>query len=301
MESADEAAEEHGALETLLAAEEEYIVALRRITASIGRATSRHVGRRMSQIVSGRARSDAAALRLDSEPAPGFRTRLRRALARVREDVRREWPDDEVRAVLSDQADAVERAGSRTWDLSVSESSGIPVSDLRESAEALDRGGDDAEALSAQQRAAASTLAEGREVPLGAWRRRWTGENRRLTRSLLSEHLAKLGDELINAVAAGVGIVVLRNMTAERSAITSRRGDLIAQDQTQKGVGAQQQIRASRAGAGSYQWRTQGDDRVRPEHAAREGQTFRWSDPPSDGHPGEPVNCRCWAVPVIDG
>lgn len=44
-----------------------------------------------------------------------------------------------------------------------------------------------------------------------------------------------------------------------------------------------------------YIWRTQGDDKVRPEHAANAGMIFAWDNPPSTGHPGEAVNCRCWA------
>lgn len=44
-----------------------------------------------------------------------------------------------------------------------------------------------------------------------------------------------------------------------------------------------------------YVWETQEDDRVRPEHAAREGQVFKWSDPPAGGNPGSEYGCRCSA------
>lgn len=44
-----------------------------------------------------------------------------------------------------------------------------------------------------------------------------------------------------------------------------------------------------------YIWRTAGDGDVRPEHAAREGQVFDWSNPPKGGHPGEDYGCRCVA------
>lgn len=47
-----------------------------------------------------------------------------------------------------------------------------------------------------------------------------------------------------------------------------------------------------------YIWRTQLDDKVRPEHAAREGRIFAWNNPPPGGHPGSEKNCRCVAVPV---
>ena len=49
---------------------------------------------------------------------------------------------------------------------------------------------------------------------------------------------------------------------------------------------------------GSYIWRTQGDGKVRPSHAGRNGQTFSWDDPPDGGHPGEAPNCRCSAEEV---
>ena len=57
--------------------------------------------------------------------------------------------------------------------------------------------------------------------------------------------------------------------------------------------------RAGEIGSTEYAWRTRLDDRVRPEHAAREGATFPWTDPPSDGHPGEPWGCRCNAEVIV--
>ncbi|MBR1915956.1 MAG: minor capsid protein [Alphaproteobacteria bacterium] len=46
-----------------------------------------------------------------------------------------------------------------------------------------------------------------------------------------------------------------------------------------------------------YIWRTEGDDKVRDAHAAREGHIYNWHIPPVGGHPGEDYNCRCWAEP----
>ena len=36
------------------------------------------------------------------------------------------------------------------------------------------------------------------------------------------------------------------------------------------------------------------------DHWQREGQAFRWDQPPDDGHPGQPIHCRCTAEPIID-
>ena len=54
------------------------------------------------------------------------------------------------------------------------------------------------------------------------------------------------------------------------------------------------------AGIKEYRWQTMMDDRVRPLHADRQGLIFRWDKPPSDGHPGMAIRCRCVADPVID-
>jgi len=47
-----------------------------------------------------------------------------------------------------------------------------------------------------------------------------------------------------------------------------------------------------------YRWRTSGDDKVRPSHAANEGRIFNWDRAPATGHPGEEPGCRCTAEPV---
>lgn len=46
-----------------------------------------------------------------------------------------------------------------------------------------------------------------------------------------------------------------------------------------------------------YIWHTQGDGKVRPSHAANNGKIFAWANPPVTRHPGEEINCRCWAEP----
>lgn len=46
-----------------------------------------------------------------------------------------------------------------------------------------------------------------------------------------------------------------------------------------------------------YVWSTQGDDKVRPWHAANEGRIFAWDNPPATGNPGEEPGCRCKAIP----
>lgn len=60
------------------------------------------------------------------------------------------------------------------------------------------------------------------------------------------------------------------------------------------------QGRARAAGHDAFEWSTAGDSRVRPEHAALDGQIFEWAKPPSEGLPGDAFGCRCRALPVVD-
>ena len=59
-----------------------------------------------------------------------------------------------------------------------------------------------------------------------------------------------------------------------------------------------EELVALEEGGGSYIWRTAGDAKVRPEHAARDGRQYRWDDPPDGENPAEDYNCRCWAEPL---
>lgn len=79
-----------------------------------------------------------------------------------------------------------------------------------------------------------------------------------------------------------------------------RRAALIARDQLASLRADITRDRQTQLGVKCYKWRTAGDERVRPEHAAREGKIFKWTDPPPDGHPGQPILCRCTAEPVLD-
>lgn len=92
----------------------------------------------------------------------------------------------------------------------------------------------------------------------------------------------------------------LTDEIAKSAGITKRRARNIATDQTHKLNAALNQFRNEQLGIESYIWKTMRDESVRALHAEREGKVFAWSDPPSDGHPGHPVNCRCRSQAVLD-
>lgn len=81
---------------------------------------------------------------------------------------------------------------------------------------------------------------------------------------------------------------------------TEKHARLVAHDQINKLNADLNQTRQRAAGVTKYVWTTQGDSRVRPAHRALNGQVFDWQNPPAVGPPGTPINCRCFAVPVVD-
>ena len=85
---------------------------------------------------------------------------------------------------------------------------------------------------------------------------------------------------------------------------TKRRAALIARDQVTSLNAELTRIRQQQVGIEQYTWSTVKDERVRKSHRALEGTTQRWDKPPIvDGepaHPGQPINCRCQAIPDVD-
>lgn len=106
----------------------------------------------------------------------------------------------------------------------------------------------------------------------------------------------------------------LTNRLARIGNLSKREAKRIARDQTSKLSTSLNAIRQQDAGINRYTWRNSQDQRVvgnpaglYPEgnevhgnHWEREGQEFRWDQPPEDGHPGHPIECRCSAEPIID-
>jgi len=98
----------------------------------------------------------------------------------------------------------------------------------------------------------------------------------------------------------GLRVEELQAKLVERGNVSESRAELIARDQTLKTLGGINEVRQREAGVNSYTWSTSNDERVRDEHAELEGQVFSWDNPPEEGNPGQPIQCRCVAVPYID-
>lgn len=119
--------------------------------------------------------------------------------------------------------------------------------------------------------------------------------------------IASISEQLADQVAEEVNKALLQGSTPglgsilqERLGVAESRARLIARDQAATAQGQIQKVRQQALGVRRYRWQTAGDERVRPSHAALNGQAFTWDAPPPIGHPGEPINCRCVAIPIFD-
>lgn len=137
-----------------------------------------------------------------------------------------------------------------------------------------------------------------------------------LITSISDQHFADVGQAVLDnfrgvPLPEGVSLV---DRLKQVGGITDNRAKLIARDQTAKLTSTLNQSRQESNGIAEYIWRGVRDQRevgnpggkypkgsaLHGNHWEREGKTFKWSEPPSDGHAGQPINCRCWSEPVLN-
>jgi len=136
-----------------------------------------------------------------------------------------------------------------------------------------------------------------RDNALAPFAEQFRRENVQLISSIVTDQLARVKEVLDTNF--GMPAKELARQLQDQFDITRSRANLIARDQTLKLNGQLTRVRQQNAGIGSYIWTTSGDERVREEHGALDGEQFSWDNPPSVGHPGEDFQCRCTAYPVI--
>lgn len=135
---------------------------------------------------------------------------------------------------------------------------------------------------------------------LGPIMEAWRASNTALITGLGPDHAAAVNELVRRAWEEGRTTEWLQRELQRRLDVTTRRAELIARDQVGKLNGQLTMVRQSSYGISHYRWMSSMDERVRQLHAERHEVRFAWSDPPSDGHPGMPVQCRCVAEPDID-
>jgi SPP1 gp7 family putative phage head morphogenesis protein len=129
--------------------------------------------------------------------------------------------------------------------------------------------------------------------------RGWVRENVQLVGNMNAEQMGKLETLFLRALRDGTRSAQLQTDVESILNTSVNRARLIARDQIGKLNGQLDRQKQTEAGIESYVWRGSLDERERPAHVAREGDVFRWDQPPPDGNPGQPVQCRCSPEPNL--
>lgn len=118
-----------------------------------------------------------------------------------------------------------------------------------------------------------------------------------LIKSIPSQYADKVEALVLNALQTGQTNQELAKEISKLGQSTDYRARLIAADQMGKINGQINMARQLSMGVETYIWQTAKDEDVRTDHRLKQGKTFRWDSPPTGGHPGEPIRCRCTALP----
>ena len=126
-------------------------------------------------------------------------------------------------------------------------------------------------------------------------------DNINLIKSIPFDLLNQVNNQFNDIIyESGFDQKAILNMLTRRFSVANSRAMLISSDQTGKTIGALAKIRQKQAGVSRFKWRTSEDERVRPDHQSLDNRIFNWNSPPDIGIPGQPIRCRCVAIPIID-
>lgn len=130
--------------------------------------------------------------------------------------------------------------------------------------------------------------------------RDWTAANVDLIITVPERYFDEIESDVFEFVAAGSRAAELVERIEGLGDHPRFNAARIARDQIGKLTSNLTKARQRDIGVAEYVWSTSQDERVRSEHAERDGRTFSWDEPPEDGHPGEPIQCRCVALPKLE-
>mgnify|MGYP000221068691 FL=1 len=135
-------------------------------------------------------------------------------------------------------------------------------------------------------------------------------DNVRLIESIPAQYLTQVDSIVMTNVRAGGRPSAIAKLLQGQFGVTERRAKLIARDQSNKINSNLSQMRQTAAGFEYFRWETSHDERVRDRHedvakrvTAYGRGIFRYDNPPVVDQnvpqkPGEPIQCRCIAIPV---
>jgi len=136
-----------------------------------------------------------------------------------------------------------------------------------------------------------------------------TAENVALIKSIPEQfHTQIQGAVMRSMQPGGNGLQDVYEALSKRKDITKNRAKLISHDQVRKITTAMNTERAKSLGVKKFEWRHSGGSaEPRKEHVAMNGKVFSYDEPPvidsrtgERGFPGQLINCKCFAIPVVE-
>ena len=244
------------------ALERRYFKAIRAIVKALRRLTTERIFPLLEPIL-----QQAKVLRPDSK-ADAYVDDIEQAISDLRVEFLREFDDEKIAAIATRAAYQVEGFNENEFKKIFGEVFGVDV--VRD------------------------------EAWLVSEIRAFVKANVRLVQSIPDEYFKKLEGTITRGAQTGrLGKEIAEDIRKSLN-VSESKAVLIARDQVAKFNGQLTQLRQKSVGVEKYRWSTSGDERVRESHAANEGRIFSWDDPPSTGHPGEDIQCRCVAIPVFE-
>lgn len=133
-------------------------------------------------------------------------------------------------------------------------------------------------------------------------------ENVKLIRSIPTKFLGNVQEIVTEAITRGKGLADIVPQLQHQHGLTLKRARLIANDQVRKTTAALNTARAEANGIRKFEWVHSGGGREpRQLHLQLDGQVFEYADLPvidertgERGVPGQLINCRCTARPILD-
>ena len=139
-----------------------------------------------------------------------------------------------------------------------------------------------------------------REEPIRRLMSGWRRENIDLIQTIPERLKAGLRTKMTRAFReAPFDQARLQRIVAQQGKVAGYNLRRITRDQTSKAIGQLTRARHQQIGITEYTWKTSRDGRVRDTHAVLEGTRQTYDNPPSVGNPGQDIQCRCVAAPVI--
>lgn len=133
-------------------------------------------------------------------------------------------------------------------------------------------------------------------------------ENVSLIRSIAEQHLTQVETLVMRSVQQGRDLGTLTQELTARYGVTKRRAAFIAKDQNNKATATMTRVRHLELGITQAKWlHSAGGKEPRPEHVAFTGKVYDvakghdFGDGDGPTWPGQPINCRCVAVPIVPG